>query len=169
MRKKYILIAIAGMFISNASHADPIAYDFNFDTGVGFVTGTFTADFDNGNNFPVSSFLLSFNGVNFDMGTLLGRIASGATDFTGLSSTLFGGVTMTSSSVGGAMLDLNTCGAVACQAIWSGIPGIMNGNFVLTQPGAVSRASTTIPEPSTLALLGIGIAGMGLARRRSKV
>jgi len=164
--KKIKIVSLLLCWISfiGTANANLLPYDFNFDTGVGFVTGTFTADFDNGNDVPVDSFSIDFGGVTFDMGTLLGRIASGATDFTGLSSTLSGGITLTSSLVTGATLDLNTCGAVACQAIWNGIPGLSNGSIVNTQSGAVSR--TSVPEPSTLAIFALGM--IGFASRRFK-
>ena len=35
--------------------------------------------------------------------------------------------------------------------------------------GQVGRVTATVPEPGTLALFGIGLAGMGLMRRRKKV
>ena len=47
---------------------------------------------------------------------------------------------------------------IAINATWDGVTGF---DFAF--------AVTTVPEPGTLALLGIGLAGMGLARRRKKV
>lgn len=149
------------------AHATLISYNFEFVTQVGLITGQFVADDAPLATPPgalvsgaVSSFSLSFGSVVFDLGTMDARRTStdDATDWTGI------GGTFTSSSTPGASLILNTCLFVQCQAIWSGIPGITDGFVIQGQPLAVGRA---VPEPGTLALLGLGLIGLGMNRRRT--
>ena len=60
----------------------------------------------------------------------------------------------------GNFLDLGTAHAIHQPFAGStGIPNIWVGHFLVQ----------TVPEPGTLALFGIGLAGMGLARRRKKI
>lgn len=169
MIKRFLIVAAATCAMANTASADPILYNYNLNTDSGAVTGTFIGDFDLGNNAPVSVFTLTFNGVVFDLGAVIQRIAFGATDITGLSSTLTGGITLTSSTVAGATLDVNTCSAIACFARWTNIPGVEDGRYNTGQQrNAVTRA-TRVSEPTTLALIGFGLAGIGLARRRRRV
>ena len=96
-------------------------------------------------------------------------------DFTGqiagqITVNLFSGITL---------LDMQTFATTGLSVFdtfagWFNLGSISNLNITLTSSNDFVNIDnlyfgTVVPEPGTLALLGIGLAGMGLARRRRKV
>ena len=177
-----LLIVMFGVTFSAGASADVIDFSvFGFgDTGLTTLV-TPQATFNSfGGNFFVGAagvddeicaltsgncqtdFEAIFNGVANNLSIVLSGWNSG--DFTDISAYGLGGVllgTITGSADG--LIDLSGFANIARLAIDDRSTGAGFGY------GEWTLDLSAVPEPGTLALLGIGLLGMGMARRRRKV
>ena len=171
-RTKSTYLAVLAVLLSPiAANADPILFDIDFGAQ---GAGTFTIDSSflaavpaSGTYFgPVGS-VMSFDalvgGILFD--TILASGNGGFSNFFAAVNGQVSGVTQgyfTSSTTPGALLRTNTCGGIPCSSFY-----LDAAEREFTLEYTVSMRA--VPEPGTLALLGLGLFGMGLARRRHKI
>ena len=190
MKIKTLSILLALFAMAPIVNADSITYIYNDGTfgplpagvpaGVTGVTGTFTVDLpvsnnDNSINFPLLDFLFSdglnqYDPTNFDV--LRSNFRTDAS----------GGIVdfflrfLDSSAVVGAPFGL----VIAYDTDPVNFFGIQNtvqyctlnnGNTCIgasnVRNNSIGSLSTAVPEPGTLTLFGIGLLGLGLARRKA--
>jgi hypothetical protein len=179
--------AAMSTLISGPALATPTQYDIAFSGGSATPTGRFFYD----PTVPAfSDFIVTWNGLTFDLtgsanspvfnsGNTLQLPLCGAT--TVGAALTFGILTNSGCSPTPAIrweVDAFTPSSVGFFFNWPTGPD--GGNFFIGHSGVAydnacgdvcSRGdfsvTAVVPEPATLALLGIGIAGIGLSRRRS--
>ena len=147
----------------NSSVNGSITFD---DTNFGSIANITTAD--------IISFAFAFGTFSITDATAAAFDFCGTLDGTGtsFSSFFFGastavtpstGTTLSISESAGFASENGTCLVLDCSAVQNGRPQAVLGTGSL----AVLRQEE-LPEPGALALIGLGLAGLGFARRRTR-
>ena len=106
--------------------------------------------------------LFSGNSANFNTVCFNG---CGANSLTG-----GGGLGFSSTSLNNVPINTTTTFSLLTPSRYLVIAGDINDAFALKQIGGTSNlVPTGVPEPATMLLLGLGLLGLGIVRRRSKV
>lgn len=166
---KHLKIMIAALLVIGpiSAHADPISeFYWNANFGPDFSWALPTAVGDQSGDFTVDNTAIFVDGLIIDFtdnfNSLFFYTAGNGGGFGSGGIGLFG------------ILDVDLYGAQLFQSGVGFVNGVYNmyasnlesfkGTLTIT-----SKDEVSVPEPGTLALLGLGLVGMGLTRRRKKV
>jgi len=177
MKSKILGLLTVGLLAGPVAHAATI----NFSSDPGFisgqvsiggvaVSGSFELTPGVGQSQTVWGYYLfvnpttTFSDVPFSLDLNLNGVTH-AISFLASATALGGEYSFVSN--GTTLFDLAGIGIVAVSGI-SVVTNISNpGDAGPTQANFFLRPTTSAPEPGTLALLGLGLAGLGLSRRRT--
>lgn len=182
MRQLKLIIAALFLAVSFTAHADPIKFSWtnNGSTAV-LLSGEGYFIIDDGDIVAgLKDYQALISAFEFNWVTTAGNFSSSSAngDQVAVSdSTGFAANMIFNSSLELTVFNLCFSSDGACVArtshpllrltssLWGATSGSNMPNFVF-KPQTITAESVSVPEPGTLALLGIGLLGMGLSRRR---